>query len=95
MEGHERDVVNWRSRVPVYRQIAEFLRRRIAHLEPDAPVPSEKEIMDAYGVGRHTARAAIKVLRDEGLIETVPHRGSFKVGPDTDGSDPDRPGRDR
>jgi GntR family transcriptional regulator len=74
----DRDVViNWRSPVAVYTQIADILRRRISHMQPDDPVPSEKEIMGAYGVGRHTARAAIKVLRDEGLVITVAHRGSF------------------
>jgi len=33
----------------------------------------------AFGVARDTARRAIAVLRDEGLVRTVPHRGTYVV----------------
>jgi DNA-binding GntR family transcriptional regulator len=33
-----------------------------------------------YNVGRDTVRAAIAVLRDDGLVFTVAHRGTY-VGP--------------
>ncbi len=75
-------VVDLYSAEPLYSQVAASLRARIesgklAHLEP---LPSEKTIEQEYGVSRDTARRAIKLLRDEGLVFTVPQRGTY-VGP--------------
>ncbi|MGH3341955.1 MAG: GntR family transcriptional regulator [Carbonactinosporaceae bacterium] len=65
--------------VPVYRQIAAILRTQIeaGELPPNARVPSEKDLMDTYGVGRDTARAVVALLRDEGYVYTVATRGTF------------------
>ncbi len=41
------------------------------------PLPSEKDLVDLFGVARDTARRAIQLLRDEGLVETIPQRGSY------------------
>jgi GntR family transcriptional regulator len=67
---------------PLYVQLARMLRDRItsgqlAHLDP---LPSEDRLKDEYGISRDTVRRAVQVLRDEGLVFTVPHRGTF-VGP--------------
>ena len=67
---------------PLYQQVAAVLRAQIesgelAHLEQ---LPSEKTLQQEYGVGRDTARRAIEQLRDEGLVFTVPQRGTY-VGP--------------
>jgi GntR family transcriptional regulator len=73
-------VINPRAAEPPYRQIAGWLRRRIeaGEFRPGLdPLPSEKELCDLLGVARDTARKAIKVLRDEGLVRTVPHRGTY------------------
>jgi GntR family transcriptional regulator len=81
--GDATDVtVNPYSDVPVYRQIADILREQIktgelGHLDA---LPSEKTISQTYEVGRDTARSAVAVLRDEGLVFTVAHKGTF-VGP--------------
>ena len=65
--------------LPPYRQIAAILRRRIesGQYQPDTRIPTESEIVDAFEVARTTARRAIAVLREEGLIYTVPQRGSY------------------
>jgi DNA-binding GntR family transcriptional regulator len=65
--------------LPPYRQIAAILRRRIesGQYPPDTRIPTESELMDAFEVARTTARRAIAVLREEGLIYTVPQRGSY------------------
>ena len=65
--------------LPPYRQIAAILRRRIesGQYPPDTRVPTESELVDAFEVARTTARRAIAVLREEGLIYTVPQRGSY------------------
>jgi GntR family transcriptional regulator len=64
--------------VAPYRQIAEIIRERIrtGELQPGARI-TESELTDAYEVARNTARRALAVLRDEGLIMTVPQRGSY------------------
>ncbi|HUY46469.1 MAG TPA: GntR family transcriptional regulator [Streptosporangiaceae bacterium] len=40
-------------------------------------IPTESEIMEEYEVGRSTARRTVAWLREQGLIETVPTRGSY------------------
>ena len=65
--------------VPPYRQIADILRRRIASgkYQSDTRIPTESELVEEFEVARTTARRAVGVLRDEGLIYTVPNRGSY------------------
>jgi GntR family transcriptional regulator len=65
--------------IPPYRQIAEILRRQIkaGQYAPDTRIPTESELVEAFEVARTTARRAIGVLREEGLIYTVPQRGSY------------------
>jgi DNA-binding GntR family transcriptional regulator len=65
--------------LPPYRQIAGILRRRIesGQYPPDTRIPTESELVEAFEVARTTARRAIAVLREEGLIYTVPQRGSY------------------
>ena len=65
--------------LPPYRQIAAILRRRIESgpYPPDTRIPTESELVEAFEVARTTARRAIAVLREEGLIYTVPQRGSY------------------
>jgi DNA-binding GntR family transcriptional regulator len=64
--------------VPPYRQIAEILRSQIAsgELKKGARI-TESEITENYEVARNTARRALAVLREDGLIMTVPQRGSY------------------
>ena len=77
--------INPRSAVPPYRQIAAWLRFRIEANEfrpGEDPLPSEKDLVDLFGVARDTARRAIQLLRDEGLVETIPQRGSYVLPKD-------------
>jgi GntR family transcriptional regulator len=71
---------------PPYRQIAAWLRARIeaGDFSPDDPLPSEKSLVGTFGVARETARKAVQVLRDEGLVVTVAHRGTYVVPPGQD-----------
>ena len=65
--------------VPPYKQIAEIIRQRIASGEypRGARLPTESEMVDTWEVARTTARRAIALLREEGLVDTVPQRGSY------------------
>jgi GntR family transcriptional regulator len=77
--------INPRSAVPPYRQIAAWLRSRIEADEfrpGEDPLPSEKDLVDLFGVARDTARRAVQVLREEGLVETIPQRGSYVLPQD-------------
>ncbi|GLW08489.1 hypothetical protein Misp01_36190 [Microtetraspora sp. NBRC 13810] len=65
-----------------YIQIADVLRRHITdgELAAGEPLLSEVKIQERFGVARTTARRAVKVLRDEGLVYTLQGEGAF-VGP--------------
>ncbi len=65
--------------IPRYKQIAEILRGRIeaGELQPDRPIPSETAIMQEFGVARATARHAVELLREQGLVVTVPGLGTY------------------
>jgi GntR family transcriptional regulator len=77
-------VVDPQADRPVYKQIADQLRAAIATgaLQPGEQVPSEHELVEAYGVARGTARQAIMLLRNEGLIEAIHCLGSFVRAPE-------------
>lgn len=66
-----------------YRQIAAWLRGRIeaGDFRPGGdPLPSEKDLQEFFEVSRDTARRAVAVLREEGLVVTVPQRGTYVRG---------------
>jgi GntR family transcriptional regulator len=77
--GRSADEIRADGPVPIYRQIAGILRRRIetGELETDDRLPSESDLVGTYGVSRVTARRAVDLLRSEGLVYTVPQRGTF------------------
>ncbi len=56
---------------PRYRQIAEHFREAIKteRYKPGDSLPTEMEICDTYKVSRHTARDALRILTDDGLIQ--------------------------
>lgn len=55
---------------PAYRQIADDLRKQIASgtIDGGTLLPSEERLGQQYGTSRLTARQAVRVLRDEGLL---------------------------
>ena len=55
-----------------------ILRERIAAGEwSTGPLPSVKQLQGDHGVGRDTALRALDILRSEGLVFTVPRRGTY------------------
>jgi GntR family transcriptional regulator len=67
------------SGVPLYRQIADNLRRQIisGELPAGARVPSENRLIEEYDAARQTVRQALAVLKGEGLIYAERGRGAF------------------
>jgi GntR family transcriptional regulator len=71
--------VDHRSPTPLYVQLAAILREQITsgELASNAPLASESYLQQEHGVSRVTVRKAVEVLRNEGLIYTLPQRGSY------------------
>ena len=67
------------SREPSYLQLAAILRARITsgEIAPGHALPSITFLVQETGLAVGTIRKSIKVLADEGLVVTVPGRGSF------------------
>ncbi|MFC4908860.1 GntR family transcriptional regulator [Actinomadura gamaensis] len=64
---------------PLYEQIAAVLAARIAQgtYPPRRRIPSEAAICEEFDVSRPTARSAVALLADRGLVHTVRGKGTF------------------
>jgi len=60
-----------------YVQVAAHLEARIRAGELTARLPGEQALREEYGVALGTVRKAVGVLRDRGLVVTVPSLGTF------------------
>jgi GntR family transcriptional regulator len=58
-------------------QVREYVRGLIRDADPGSPAPSERELVQRFGVARMTVRQALDALVVEGLLERVPGRGTF------------------
>ena len=69
------------SGVPVYRQLADLLRAEIMRgkFPPRTPLPSAKTLAQEHGIAIGTVTRAVDVLRDVGLVRTIPGRGVWVV----------------
>jgi DNA-binding GntR family transcriptional regulator len=67
------------SPTPVYRQIAAVLIADIERgaLAVNTRIPSENDLVQRFGVARDTARNAVRYLREQGYVFTVPQRGTY------------------
>ena len=66
-----------RQTVHKHVQVREYVRGLIQGAEPGSPAPSERELVQHFGVARMTVRQALDALVAEGLLERVPGRGTF------------------
>lgn len=67
--------------VPPYLQLAAILRQRIVDgdIPPGRRIPSLTELETEFELARDTIQKATRLLREEGLIESVPGMGLFVV----------------
>ena len=61
------------------RTIAEEIRHQIesGELLPGTQLPSERDLASTYGTARNTAREAVRLLAEAGLVITDQGKGSF------------------
>ncbi|MFF4934976.1 GntR family transcriptional regulator [Streptomyces griseofuscus] len=62
----------------MYLQVAQRMATDIkrGRYHPGDLLPSESQMVEMYGVGKHTARAAVSELRRMGLVESLQGKGS-------------------
>jgi GntR family transcriptional regulator len=70
-------VIDRTSPMPLWAQIAEDLRGRIAKNEFDERFPTDEEMVREYEVSRQTVREAVRQLERNGVVERQRGRGSF------------------
>jgi GntR family transcriptional regulator len=69
------------SDVPSYVQLADQLRVKILDgtYAPRESIPSITSLQQQTGLAVNTIRKGIDILEEEGLVHTVPGRGTFVV----------------
>lgn len=70
--------IEFKAGVPVYEQVLYAARKAIisGDLKPGDPFPSVRTLSAEYGINPNTVQKAIMVLKNEGLVETVPGVGN-------------------
>lgn len=69
------------SHTPPYKLVADEIRQQIrsGRIKPGERVPSSRDLEAKYEIANMTARSALRLLQDEGLIYSTPGRGNFVV----------------
>ena len=62
-------------------QVREYVRSLIEGCAPGSSAPSERELVQRFGVARMTVRQAMDALVGEGLLVRIPGRGTFVAQP--------------
>ncbi len=65
------------SAEPLWQQVLKDLKRRLASGEIRDRFPTDRELVEHYGVSRHTVREAVRRLHTLGVIERERGRGSI------------------
>jgi DNA-binding GntR family transcriptional regulator len=70
-------VINRFSIKHAYQQVADAIATRIATDVYTIKLPGERDLAEEFGVSYITARHAIAILRERGLIISIHGRGTF------------------
>lgn len=87
------DEIDHEAPDPVYLQLAAVLVARIERGDypPRRAVPGVDRLVQEFGVARGTARKALVLLADQGIVRTVVGKGSFVVDHAAESETPDSP----
>ncbi len=71
--------IDKKNHLPAYAQLARILKQRISNgvYQPGARLPSEAAIANNFGISAMTARQAIGILAEDGLVDRIQGRGTF------------------
>lgn len=72
-------LVNPRSKQPLYEQLVEQLRRQIVlgGMKAGAAMPSVRQLATELGINPNTIQKAYRRMAEEGMILSIPGKGSF------------------
>lgn len=72
-----------------WQRVASELERRITsgEIPPGGRLENERELAERYQVSTGTVRRAVRALRDRGLVETLPVKGTYVVEQDGEPSE--------
>ena len=65
------------SPLPLWAQIADDLRARLARNEFSERFPTDEDLVREYAVSRQTVREAVRRLEQAGVVERHRGRGTF------------------
>jgi len=71
--------INFKSGKPAYLQLADQVKAAAASgaLQPGEPLPSIRPLAEELRLNRNTVAKAYSELESQGIIETLPGKGSF------------------
>jgi GntR family transcriptional regulator len=77
--GYHRSVTQPRPRIPMSQQIAADIRAKITagEYKPEVALPSIVALAAEYQVATGTIQKALRILKAEGVVESVPSYGTF------------------
>ena len=72
-------LLNPRSKQPLYEQLVEQLRRQIVlgGMQAGAAMPSVRQLATELGINPNTIQKAYRRMEEEGMILSIPGKGSF------------------
>lgn len=72
-------MVNPKSKQPIYEQLLEQLRRQLilGVAQAGQPLPSVRQLATELGINPNTIQKAYRRMEAEGMIVSVPGKGSF------------------
>jgi GntR family transcriptional regulator len=79
-------ILNRKSPIPLYYQLAEWIKEQIqtGELTPEAQLPSERELSEEFKVSRMTVRQSISFLVNQGVLTVKKGVGTFVAKPKLD-----------
>lgn len=77
--------LDYKSRLPIYEQLYRSITRMAALgvVDPGEALPSVRSLAQELGVNPNTVQKAYRMLERDGIIYSVPGKGSFAAGDDS------------